>query len=86
MCICCVVLCVSICIVWWHTLHVDVCIMLCCIVDVGVCVVCQVYVHVLHGFVCHVWFYVYDSHYVYVQMVEEKSLGDFRVWKPIQIS
>ncbi len=35
---------------------------------------------VLHGVVCHVW----DVHYVCVHTVEEKALGIFRVWKPIQ--
>ena len=33
---------------------------------------------------CRVWFYVCGAHYVYVHMVEEKELGVFRVWKPIQ--
>ena len=28
--------------------------------------------------------YVHDAHYVYVHMVEEKALGVFQVWQPIQ--
>ena len=31
--------------------------------------------HVFHGVICHVWLYVWDVHYVYVYMVEEKELG-----------
>ena len=44
----------------------------------------SMYVHVLCGVIRHVWLYVYDAHYVYVYMVEEKALGVFRVWQPIQ--
>jgi len=40
-------------------------------------------VHVLHGVECHVWLYVYDEHYVYAHIVEEKALGICWVWKPI---
>jgi len=40
-------------------------------------------VHVLHGVVSHVWLYVCDAHYVYVYMVEEKTLGVCRVWQSI---
>lgn len=31
-----------------------------------------------------VWLYVFDAHYVSMHMVEEKALGDCRVWKLIQ--
>ena len=31
--------------------------------------------HVFHGVVCHVWLYGHDAHYVYVHMVEEKTLS-----------
>jgi len=41
-------------------------------------------VNVLHGVVCQVWLYGCDAHYVYVHMVEEKTLGVGRVWQPIQ--
>lgn len=40
--------------------------------------------HVFHGVVCRVLMYVHDAHYMYVHMVEEKILGDFRVWKLMQ--
>ena len=39
--------------------------------------------HIFYGVVCCVWLYVRDAHYVYVNMVEEKVLGVFRVWQLI---
>ena len=39
--------------------------------------------NVLHDVVCRVWLYVWDVHYVYVYMVEEKELGVCWVWQLI---
>ena len=39
--------------------------------------------HGLHGVLCRVWLYACGAHYVYVNMVEEKELGVYRVWKMI---
>ena len=63
--------CVSTCIVWR------------CTSGIGACALCQVQVLVLHGIVCRVWLYVCDTHYVYVHLVNENTLGVCQVWKLI---
>ena len=40
--------------------------------------------HVFYGVLCQVWLYVFNAHYAYVQLVEDKALGFCWVWKPIQ--
>ena len=35
------------------------------------------------GVISRVWLYMWDVHYVYVHMIEEKALGVCGVWKPI---
>ena len=68
---------VCVCILWCRMLCPDACFLK---------HIVYIYIHTLGVDACIAWrcmSYVCDAHYVYVHMVEEKTLGDCQVWKLI---